>query len=296
MSQLFVLLQHLVPQHGLSRLTGWLARSVLLKNLLIRLFIRRYRVNLGEAQIDDIDGFRNFNAFFTRALKSGARPLATGPGVVLCPVDGMVSELGAITGDRILQAKGHCYTTAGLLADDAVAREFHDGTFATLYLAPGDYHRIHMPMGGTLKKTLYVPGRLFSVNQRTAELVPELFARNERLVCLFDTAAGAMALVLVGAMIVAGIETVWAGQACPNRRRKLKTEDYSSRLPPVELAAGDELGCFRLGSTAIVLFTPGAVTLEPGLSVNTPVQMGQRLGICQNENAAGAESIHTSGG
>ncbi|MCY4264370.1 MAG: archaetidylserine decarboxylase [Gammaproteobacteria bacterium] len=290
MSRLFVLVQYLLPQHGLSRLTGWLASSSLLNNLLIRLFILCYRVDLEEAEIPEPDGFKNFNAFFTRSLKPGARPLANGSRVVLCPVDGAVSEIGRIDGDRILQAKGHSYTTARLLADAKMARVFDGGVFATLYLAPRDYHRIHMPLAGTLQKTLYVPGRLFSVNRTTASLVPGLFACNERLVCLFSTPAGAMALVLVGAMIVAGIETVWAGQACPNQEQRVKIIDYSGQTPPIQLIAGAELGHFKLGSTAIVLFEPGAVTLSSLLTANCKVRMGQRLGECLRT----AEAAETS--
>ncbi|MCG8412580.1 MAG: archaetidylserine decarboxylase [Pseudomonadales bacterium] len=277
MSRLFVFIQYLLPHHGLSRLTGFFASGRFLKNSLIRLFVRRYKVDLSEAEISEVSDFENFNAFFTRALKPGARPLALESQGVLCPADGAVSEIGAIEEDRILQAKGRYYTTAQLLGDEEMAEQFYGGSFATIYLSPRDYHRVHMPLEGKLIKTLYVPGKLFSVNRVTANNVENLFARNERLVCLFETPAGAMAVVLVGAMIVAGIETVWAGQVCPNRERNIKETDYLNHSPPVQLATGAELGRFKLGSTAIVLFEPDSVQLEASLTADVPVQMGQLL-------------------
>lgn len=277
MSRLFVLFQYVLPQHLLSRIAGRLARGQFLKNTLISLFIKRYRVDLSQAEITDINEFENFNAFFTRALKSDARPLAQEQDAILCPADGAISEIGAIDQERILQAKGRYYTISELIADTEFATRFEGGSFATVYLSPRDYHRVHMPLEGQLVKTLYVPGKLFSVNRTTADSVPNLFARNERLVCLFDTPIGAMAVVLVGAMIVAGIETVWAGDVCPNRDSSVKGTDYLSHSPPVQLATGAEMGKFKLGSTAIVLFEPGAVQLEPTLSADSPVQMGQIL-------------------
>ena len=277
MSRLFIFLQYLLPQHLLSRLTGKLAAGTFLKNFLIRIFIKRYRVDLSEAEITDPAQFENFNAFFTRALKPGARPLPTEDNVILCPADGAISEIGPIEEDLILQAKGRYYSTAQLLADEAFAEKFRGGNFATIYLSPRDYHRVHIPLEGTLVKTTYVPGDLFSVNRVTADSVPDLFARNERLVCLFDTPVGAMAVVLVGAMIVAGIETVWSGEVCPSKIKTVSHTDYAEHSPPVQLATGAELGRFKLGSTAIVLFEPGAVALEPELSADTPVQMGQIL-------------------
>lgn len=278
MSRLFIFLQYLLPHHLLSRITGRIARGRFLKNTLISLFIKRYNVDLSQAVSSDIEEFENFNAFFTRALKPGARPLAAESSAVVCPADGSISEIGAIDKDRILQAKGRYYTVGDLLADEEYADRFTGGSFATVYLSPRDYHRVHMPIEGRLLKTLYVPGKLFSVNRVTADSVPKLFARNERLVCLFDTPAGAMALVLVGAMIVAGIETVWAGEVCPNRESSIKQTDFASHTPPVQLATGAEMGRFKLGSTAIVLFEPGAVDLETNLVANSPVQMGQLLG------------------
>ena len=209
MSRLFILFQYLLPHHLLSRAVGILAQNHLLRKLFIRAFIRRYKVDLSQAKIQEVEKFENFNAFFTRELQADARPLSTAKGAIVCPADGAVSQLGDIADGNLLQAKGKHYSCQSLLAGDAqMAALFQSGKFATIYLSPRDYHRVHMPMAGILKKTIYVPGKLFSVNQTTAESVPNLFARNERLVCLFTTAAGPMAVILVGAMIVAGIDTV----------------------------------------------------------------------------------------
>ncbi len=234
---------------------------------------------MSEAAETDPLAYPTFNAFFTRALRTGARPLANDHGAVLCPADGAVSQLGTITDAGLLQAKGSFYTAAALLASTEEAEAFDGGSFATIYLSPRDYHRVHMPVAGRLLSTRYVPGDLFSVNQATAEAIPGLFARNERLVCLFETEYGPMAVVLVGAMIVAGIETVWAGRACSTRERQIQFQDYTAAQPAVELAAGAELGRFYLGSTAIVLFAHGALELSGGLSAGTPVKMGQLLGL-----------------
>ncbi|MFM1895867.1 MAG: phosphatidylserine decarboxylase [Pseudomonadota bacterium] len=280
MPALFVLLQHLLPQHTLSRLAGWLAgcRVAWLKNTLIRWFIRRYRVDLSQAAINDVTAFRDFNDFFTRRLKDGARPLAQAPDAVLCPADGMISELGLLQGDRVLQAKGRTYSLAALLGGDPADSEpFLDGSFITIYLSPRDYHRVHMPVAGQLRRTIHVPGRLFSVNQATVNGVTDLFARNERLICFFDTEFGPMAQVLVGAMIVAGIDTVWAGQV-PTGGPGATIVDYSGDRLPVQLAQGEEMGLFRLGSTVITLFGPGAVRFENHWQAGDTVQMGIVLG------------------
>lgn len=277
MSQLFIILQYLLPQHGLSRIAGWLAEGSLLKNFLIKSFARHYQVNLQEAEIEDPERFENFNAFFTRALKPGARPLAGDENAIVCPADGAISEIGRIEEDRILQAKGRYYTVAELLADSAMASYFAGGDFATVYLSPRDYHRVHMPLAGKLIKTIYVPGKLFSVNRVTVDSVPGLFARNERLVCLFETEAGKMAVVLVGAMIVAGIETVWEGHVCPRKDNQIQAQDYSNREQHISLDCGAEMGRFKLGSTAIVLFQSGAAALNSELKANSPVRMGQLL-------------------
>lgn len=280
MSRLFIIFQYLLPHHLLSRCVGVLAQNHLLRKLFIRAFIRRYKVDLSQAKIQDIEMFENFNAFFTRELKDGARPLATAAGAIVCPADGAISQLGDISQGNLLQAKGRVYNCESLLGgDSSMAALFQEGKFATIYLSPRDYHRVHMPMAGILRKTIYVPGKLFSVNQTTAESVPELFARNERLVCLFETELGPMAVVLVGAMIVAGIDTVWAGQVCPSKgKREIQISDYSTQAPAVEIPLGGELGRFRLGSTAIVLFPHGTVNFEPTLEATSSVAMGQLLG------------------
>ena len=277
MSRLFIFLQYLLPHNALSRLTGKFAEGRFAKNLLISLFISRYQVDLSDAENEDPEAFESFNAFFTRALKPTARPINDLPGAIVCPADGAISELGAIEEDRILQAKGRDYTVGQLLSDPELADSFTGGSFATVYLSPRDYHRVHMPTAGKLLRTIYVPGKLFSVNRNTADSVPDLFARNERLVCLFETTNGLMGLVLVGAMIVAGIETVWSGQICPGPNKARKLTDFSQHSPPIELAKGAEMGRFKLGSTAIVLFEPNAVILDSALQADSPVRMGEHV-------------------
>jgi phosphatidylserine decarboxylase len=279
--RLFILSQYLLPHHLLSRLIGCAAecRANWFKSRLINWFAKQYHVDMSEAAVEQLDSYEHFNAFFTRALKDGARPLDDSPDSVLSPADGAVSQLGKIEHGRIFQAKGHSFSVLELLGgDSARAAEFMGGEFATIYLSPKDYHRVHMPLTGTLREMVYVPGRLFSVNQTTAENVPELFARNERAVCIFDTERGPMAVVLVGAMIVASIETVWAGLVTPPKR-ELKTSRYDAAArAPIALAKGAELGRFKLGSTAIVLFGPEQVQWATELDASSPVRMGQRLG------------------
>ncbi|MGB4073802.1 archaetidylserine decarboxylase [Pseudomonas sp.] len=282
--RLFILSQYLLPHHLLSRLIGCAAeyRAVWFKSRLINWFAQQYQVNMSEAQVEDLNAYAHFNDFFTRALKDGARPLDSTPGAVLCPADGAVSQLGKIEQGRVFQAKGHSFSVIELLGGDSQrANPFMGGDFATIYLSPKDYHRVHMPLTGTLREMVYVPGRLFSVNQTTAENVPELFARNERVVCLFDTERGPMAVVLVGAMIVASIETVWAGLVTPPKR-ELKTFKYDeASRAPIVLEKGAELGRFKLGSTAIVLFGPEQVQWAEQLAANSAVQMGERLGTAK---------------
>jgi len=282
--RLFILSQYLLPHHLLSRLIGCAAecRSVWFKSRLINWFAQQYQVNMSEAQVEDLNAYAHFNDFFTRALKDSARPLDSTPGAVLCPADGAVSQLGKIEQGRVFQAKGHSFSVIELLGGDSQrATPFMGGDFATIYLSPKDYHRVHMPLTGTLREMVYVPGRLFSVNQTTAENVPELFARNERVVCLFDTERGPMAVVLVGAMIVASIETVWAGLVTPPKR-ELKTFKYDeASRAPIVLEKGAELGRFKLGSTAIVLFGPEQVQWAEQLAANSAVQMGERLGAAK---------------
>jgi len=279
MQWLFIVFQYLVPQHLLSRLVGKIAASELpwIKNPFIDWFSRRYQVDMSEAAAPEPRNYPSFNAFFTRALKAGARPLDSDPDSIVSPADGAISQLGAIEAGRIFQAKGQTYTTAELLGDTDMAALFDGGVFATVYLSPRDYHRVHMPVSGRLLRTLYVPGDLFSVNQTTAENVPRLFARNERLVCLFDTECGPMAVVLVGAMIVAGIDTVWAGQVAPPLKQIVST-DFVNSPAIVTLEKGAEMGRFKLGSTAIVLFPKNAVNWREDLQANSPLRMGERLG------------------
>lgn len=278
MQRLFVWLQYLLPQHGLSRLLGRLAAARSprwLVTAVIRRFVARYDVDLHEAQESRPEAYPSFNAFFTRALRPGLRPLCESG--IACPADGAISRCGAIDGDRLLQAKGRSFSLEALLGGDReAAARFRDGSFATIYLSPRDYHRVHMPLGGRLCATRYVPGRLFSVNGVTAAAVEGLFARNERLVCHFESERGALGMVLVGAMIVAGIETVWSGRAAPGRRR-IEHRDYRRDPAPVRLQRGEELGRFLLGSTVILLLPPGAARWQPGCTAGAPVRLGQQL-------------------
>jgi len=284
--KLFVTLQYLIPQHGLSRLVGMLARSEVpwIKTTFINIFMKRFGIDLSEAQIEDPDQFETFNAFFTRALKPDARPLeAAAPADIACPADGAVSQLGAIRANQVFQAKGHDYSLYDLLGgDSALASEFTNGQFATIYLSPRDYHRVHMPVTGTLRETRYVPGDLFSVNEATANGVPNLFARNERLVCIFDTERGPVVVILVGAMIVAGIETVFSGQVTP-LPKQVVTTDYQ-RTAPITLEKGDELGRFLLGSTVVLLFPEGKANFEADLKAGSLVRVKGKLGQ-YNEDA-----------
>lgn len=279
MRGLFILFQYLVPQHLLSRLVGVLANSEwpVIKRLFIRWFAQHFNVDMSEAADPELEHYASFNAFFTRALKPDARPLDTTAGGLISPADGAVSQAGPIESGRILQAKGQSFTALELVGGDAaLAAQFDAGQFATIYLSPRDYHRVHMPFTGTLTQMIYVPGDLFSVNQTTAELVPRLFARNERLVCIFETEHGPAALILVGAMIVAGIETVWAGQIAPPPRRIAVTR--YDRLEPVTLEKGSEMGRFKLGSTVILLLGKDAVQWTESLSAGNAVRMGQLIG------------------
>lgn len=279
-NRLFVLLQYLLPQHQLSRLAGRLAQTTQpwLKNPMIKAFIRRYGVDMSEAAETNPQAYACFNDFFTRALKPNARPIDSASDSLVCPADGAVSQLGRINEGRIFQAKGQFYSCLELLGGDSnLADSFAEGQFATIYLSPRDYHRVHMPCAGQLRTSIAVPGDLFSVNEVTAHQVPRLFARNERLVTIFDTDQGPMAMVLVGAMIVAGIETVWGGQALPLSRR-IQRLDYRPEACHVKLAKGEEMGRFKLGSTVVLLFPRGKVAWEPGYTAGSPTRMGEILG------------------
>lgn len=276
MTSPFIWLQHLAPQHGLSRLAGRLAASERgwLKDRLIRRFVDAYDVDMGDAA-RGIEAFTSFNDFFTRELKPGARPLADAGRFILCPADGAISQLGTITDGRIVQAKGRNFSTAEILGHgEDVARRFNGGSFITIYLSPRDYHRVHMPAAGRLRSSVYVPGDLFSVNQLTAAGVDRLFARNERLACLFDGPDGTFASVMVGAMIVAGIDTVWPHQFAGHTKTPV-SEDFSAAAR--DFAAGDEMGRFYLGSTVVLLFEPGRVAWLAGLKPGDPVRLGQAI-------------------
>ncbi|CAA0090659.1 Phosphatidylserine decarboxylase proenzyme [Halioglobus japonicus] len=282
MDKFFILFQNIVPQHLLSRCTGFLAglrHPEWLKNWLIKQFIRQYDVDMSQAAEPDYTRYDCFNDFFTRPLRDDARPLDDAD--ILCPADGAISQLGDIANGLLFQAKGRFFAAEDLLGGDAVrAAQFQGGKFATIYLSPKDYHRVHMPVAGRLTGTCYIPGQLFSVNGTTAENVDRLFARNERLVCYFDTASGPMAMVLVGAMVVAGIETVWSGQVAPPPKKPVSV-DYLTLPEPVELAQGDEMGRFMLGSTVILLFPEGAMDFDERYLAGASTVMGERLGAYQ---------------
>ncbi|MFM7626371.1 MAG: archaetidylserine decarboxylase [Gammaproteobacteria bacterium] len=279
----FVALQHVLPQHTISRIVHAAARSQTpwFKDLLIDAFMRGFAPDLSDAVRTEPRSYESFNAFFTRALQPDARPLPTEADALACPVDGTVSELGDIDDDRLLQAKGRHYTLGALLAgrEDWVAR-FRGGRFATIYLAPYNYHRIHMAWPGTLRDAWFVPGRLFSVNRTTADGVANLFARNERVNLLFEDHGLHHALLMIGALNVGSMETVWHGEVAPRRPRRL------DRLPvaplvggdPYALGRGDEVARFNMGSTVILLFPPGAVEWRAGLASGTTVRMGETIG------------------
>lgn len=278
--QLFLIFQHLVPQHALSRLVGAIAacRWTLIKAPFINWFAKRYQVNLDEAKCSNLSQFRSFNDFFTRELKTGMRPIDTDDEAVVSPADGAINQLGNISNGTLLQAKGRQFSLVSLLGGDReLAEPFQAGSFCTVYLSPKDYHRVHMPLAGTLTRMIHVPGKLFSVNQFTSENVDSLFARNERVVCFFETDQGPMALVLVGAMIVASVDTVWAGQVCPSRDASAHV-NYEGQVPPVQIGKGEEMGRFKLGSTVVAVFGPGMVQLQTDLAAADAVRMGQRIG------------------
>jgi phosphatidylserine decarboxylase len=281
--RLFVWLQYILPQHGLSRLMLRATRvhAPWFKNLLTRGFLKLYRVDMSEAAESDAYRYPSFNAFFTRELAPGRRPIDPEAAAVVSPVDGAISECGELRGDSLLQAKGREYSVHELLAGQPWAERFSAGSFATIYLAPFDYHRIHMPLAGKLLETVYVPGKLFSVNDVTANHVPRLFARNERVLTLFESAAGRFALVLVGALNVGSIATVWAGDIAPARRRRL------TRLPAaeVQLAKGAELGRFNMGSTVILLFENRRVVWDVDLRHGSILRLGARIGTACSETA-----------
>jgi len=277
--RLFALLQQCLPTRLLSYLVYRVTRikSVAVKNAMIRAFCRSYGIDLSIAEFEDAAGYAHFNAFFTRALKPGLRPMPADPDAIASPVDGAVSAIGEIDGQTLIQAKGHSYTVTELLGGDARrAAAFTGGSACTIYLAPFDYHRIHMPVDAQLVDWVYVPGRLFSVNNATARALPKLFARNERVICFFETSRGPMALVMVGALFVGSMETVWQGRITPPHKRSGML--HVDQRPPLDFARGDEMGRFNMGSTVILLHAPGALRWDESLVAGTKLRMGQRMG------------------
>jgi phosphatidylserine decarboxylase len=270
-SRWFTALQRALPHHALSRLTGALAKSEQnwIRRPFIHGFARAYGIDLAEAERHHFDDYRCFNDFFTRALRPGARPLDPDPHAIVCPADGMVSQAGRIEAGRLLQAKGTHYSLRSLIGRDAP--RYLNGSFATVYLAPRDYHRVHLPFAGRLVHTTAIPGQLFSVNARTVAGITDLFCRNERLVCEFETERGGMLVILVGAMIVASIETVWGGTPSPYAVQREERWDLT-------FPRGAEIGRFLLGSTVIVCLEPGAMTLDHDVVAGLSVRMGQRIG------------------
>lgn len=283
LDRLFVLIQYVLPQRLISRLAGKLADCqppAAIRNTVIRWFIGRYGVNMSEALHESPASYSSFNEFFTRPLKPGVRPIQGDEATVVSPVDGAISQIGEITGDQIFQAKGHSYSLTDLLGGDPErARPFEGGSFATIYLAPKDYHRIHMPMEGVLREMTYVPGQLFSVNPVTVYRLPGLFARNERVVAIFDTVAGPMAVIMVGAIIVGSVETRWAGVVAPNEGgRRVTTTSYHNHTPAIRYQRGEEASHFRLGSTVIVVFPKGVTRWHKGLGAESVVRLGEAIG------------------
>jgi phosphatidylserine decarboxylase len=274
-----VKLQYLLPQHGLSQLMSLLTHSKTpwLKNLFIKQIIKHYRVNMDEALIQDINAFESFNDFFTRELKPDARPISVLDNAIVSPADGVVSQAGMITEGDIFQAKGKSFTVTDLLGgSEERAAPFNDGIFSTIYLSPKDYHRLHMPLTGTLKEMVHVGGDLFSVNAATTDAVPRLFARNERVCCIFDTEIGPMALVLVGAIFVSSVETVWHGVVTPPTRTDVRSWLYEDNAPT--LAKGEEMGRFNMGSTIIVLFGKDCAEWSPELAAGKAVKLRELIG------------------
>jgi phosphatidylserine decarboxylase len=275
--RLSVLAQYVLPHRALSRIvyraTRWTWRPW--KNFLIGRVVRAYRVDMSQAEQPDPRSYPSFNAFFTRALVPGARPLPVDENAIACPADGRISQLGRIADGRIFQAKGQDFSVAELLGDEAAAAPYANGRFITVYLSPRDYHRVHAPLAGSLRETLHIPGRLFSVAPFAVEAVPRLFARNERLVCHFDGTRGPFAVVMVGAMLVSGIETVWSGVEIPPYASTIERKSWRDRN--IRLARGAELGRFNMGSTVIVLLPDPAPTWHAALRAQAPVRMGQAL-------------------
>ena len=274
-----VAFQYIMPQLYLTQLAGWFAQQKwgAVTHSVIKVFAKKYNVDMSEAKKENFSDYESFNQFFIRELKDGARKINENPTALCLPADGRVSQIGHIDDERLLQAKGHFFSLSDLLAgDEELVNTFKNGEFATIYLSPRDYHRVHMPCDATLRKMIYVPGDLFSVNPFLAEHVPNLFARNERVICVFDTAFGPMVLILVGATITASMSTVWAGVINPPRTGEVKVWTYQGDNA-IKLTKGQEMGAFQLGSTVINLFPANSVTLAEHLEVDVPVRMGEIL-------------------
>ncbi len=275
----FIVLQIILPKHLLSRLVARLAESEIkwVKNTLINLAIDAFDIDLDDAVSSTPKDYKHFNDFFTRALKEGTRPIDPDLKAITSPCDGVVSQCGDIEKNLLFQAKGKYFDLKSLVGgDDALAEKFHNGQFATIYLSPRDYHRVHMPCTGTLNSSIYVPGELFSVNQSTAENIDGLFARNERLVNIFDTEQGPMSSILVGAMLVAGIETVWSGQVVPPVKAMTNYQSHSENA--ITLDKGDEMGRFKFGSTVILLFPKDTMSWREDFNAGQSLQMGEKIG------------------
>ena len=270
--------QYLLPQHTISRLTYSITRCEckLLKNFLIKSFIAIFKVDMSLAKHPDGTAYKTFNEFFTRELRLDVRPINQDKNTIICPVDGNISQIGKIESGEIFQAKGRSYDLDTLLAGDDIAVNFKDGQFATLYLSPRDYHRIHMPLDGRLTRMIYVPGKLFAVNSHTVHVVDRLFARNERIINYFETTIGPVAMILVGAMNVGSMETVWAGEITPTKNRCITITDYEDQQ--IQLKRGEEMGRFNMGSTVILLFGKGRMQWLPNLQTDQSIIMGMPLG------------------
>ncbi len=285
------LTQYLLPHRIIAKIAHWCAncKVVWIKNYLIGYFIKRYAVKMQEAIEPNPFAYPTYNHFFTRKLKPECRPINPAANSIVSPADGAIAQIGSINQYKLIQAKGQDFNLADLLGgNQQLARQFFDGFFATVYLAPKDYHRVHMPLTGTLEQMIHIPGKLFSVNQHAAKNIPNLFARNERVVCIFNTVAGPMAVILVGAMIVGSIETVWSGVITPPHQGNTTTWAYSGANART-LAKGDELGLFKLGSTVIVLFAPSSIMWDANITTNIDVHMGSKLGTLINGESAHAQ-------
>ena len=281
-AELFIALQRILPKHFLSRVIAKLAESNnrVLKNFLIEQAIKTFNINMDEAISDELDSYQCFNDFFTRALKADARPLDMGEKVVTSPADGVISQAGKIRKNKVLQAKNVDYSLARLVGNSDQAKQYENGIFATIYLSPKDYHRVHIPAQGQRLSTRYIPGELFSVNQQTAEMVPNLFARNERLVCEFKSQQlGHFSVIFVGAMLVAGIETVWGGMEQPGPGA-VRENDYSEQN--IHFSKGDEIGRFKFGSTVILLFPQNSITLNKNIKATKPINMAQKFALIKS--------------